>query len=76
MNDLSRTHNEFRTTIMSLHPHSNDTSKLRFISPDVHFFSIQKWKNLMIKSLTAVSGLSYADKDLVHDLMFIIKNIA
>jgi hypothetical protein len=42
MNDLSRTHNEFRTTIMSLHPHSSDTSKLRFISPDVPFFSIQE----------------------------------
>jgi hypothetical protein len=40
------------------------------------FFLFQKWKNLMIKSLAAVSGLSYADKDLVHDLMFIIKNIA
>ena len=30
----------------------------------------------MIKSLSALSDLSYADKDLVHDLMFIIKNIA
>lgn len=40
------------------------------------FFLFKKWKNLMIKSLAAVSGLSYADKDLVHDLMFIIKNIA
>ena len=29
----------------------------------------------MIKSLAAVSEFSYSDKDLIHDLMFVIKNI-
>jgi hypothetical protein len=30
----------------------------------------------MAKSLVAVSEFSYADKDLIHDLMFVVKNIA
>ena len=61
---------------MSLSSHPSEVTKLRFISPDVLSFLIQKWKTLMAKSLVAVSEFSYADKDLIHDLMFVVKNIA
>lgn len=35
MTDISIRNENFRTTILSLHSHSYDSNKLRFISPDV-----------------------------------------
>jgi hypothetical protein len=61
MADYERRIDDFRTTIMSIHSHTFDNTKLRFISPDVLFILLQKWKKLMLKSLQLVAEFSYAD---------------
>lgn len=76
MAEFSKRIDDFKTTIMSLQNHSFDSSKLRFISPEVPTFLTQKWKNLMLKSLAVICEFAYADKDLIHDLTYVIKHIS